>query len=148
MFNLGLKLLYQKKPIRDVCFNKIHSMVANINNSSTKLTGSIGYSEFLKNRYFLSLRGISEEHIHQNLNTTPLLVAYDRLQNSYSFETNTLKKFNISGEELYTISGNAGFTSNMVYSRKFILGQNDKFYCFTLENNLIKVYKLDENGNF
>lgn len=149
MFNLGLKLLYQKKPIRDVCFNKIHSMVANINISSAKLTGFLGYSEFLKNRYFLSLRGISEEHIHQYLNTVPLLFAFDRFQNSYSFETtNTLKKFNFSGEELYSISGNSGFTSNMVYSRKFILGQNDKLYCFALENNLIKVYKLDENGNF
>lgn len=146
-FSLNGELESTTKPVKNVCYNTLATMIANPMFSELYVVGVLNYTGNSRNRYFVGVNRTSEFNLI-NASIVPYnFVLIDSQQNIYSAGGTYLTKTNQSGQRIY---------SKPILGNSFIyyVGENNcgvdhdlNFYFFATENGLIKMFKLDVNGN-
>lgn len=148
-FNLNLELQSQKKPLKNTCYNFLKSVVTNPNIPFVCVSGYLRYVSNNLNFYQATLVNTDEISVLQNLNFSHDYFAIDKSKNLFSVSlSNRIIKIKSDGTEVFSKILNPDFLWQTLNKNNCFLDRYDNLYCFSLENGLIKVYKLDENGNF
>lgn len=148
--DFNLNLLSSAKPIKNNCNNFLHFVVSNPLQPLAYLSGFMTYSNFNdRNYYRVHMNGTFEINPRQNLDFIPFFLQMNKRGQFYSLGSrNTVTKYDNDETILYSKLLNPDNVLFSLSRNNCIADVNDKLYCFAYENNLIKVYKLDENGNF
>jgi hypothetical protein len=147
-FDLECNLISKVKPLKDVCYNLISSAVSSPFIPNLIVKGKQYFTFSSSNPYYTKLNVTAANTTVNNTKIPTGLFAVDNLQNTYAGSGTVLSKISNSGTEVYKKTLFNGTNSFTVNARNHVIDKNNSFYCFSLENGVIKVYKFDENGNF
>ncbi|MBL7900482.1 MAG: hypothetical protein JNK73_00680 [Bacteroidia bacterium] len=146
----NLNLVSNAKPLKNTCNNFLRNVISNPLLPNVYVSGYMTYANYTdRNYYRVDLNGLTEENSRQNINPSPVFFSMNKFGQFYSLNsTNTVTKHNSDETILFSKLLNSDISGFSISKNACTEDSYGKLYCFALENSLIRVYKLDENGNF